>query len=112
MTFSQLQLIFRAHIRVIMLTLCVVVAGALLMAAVLPTVYKSSATLLVDVRSPDTVLGNSGLPFTSPAYMNTQSELAASGRVVERAITILKLEESETLKEMWGVGRQHDSSPG
>ena len=101
MTLSQLQLIFRAHIRVIMLTLCVVVAGALLMAAVLPTVYKASATLLVDVRSPDTVLGNSGLPFTSPAYMNTQSELVASGRVVEKAISILKLEDSETLREMW-----------
>ena len=101
MTLNQLQLIFRAHIRITLITLAAMVAGALLMTALLPTTYKARSTLVVDVRTPDSILGNSGLPFTSPAYMNTQAELASSVRTVELAITNLKLLEREELKTLW-----------
>ncbi|HEX4856390.1 MAG TPA: hypothetical protein VFV28_06220, partial [Limnobacter sp.] len=101
MTFNQLQLIFRAHLRITLLTLGLVVLGALLASFLLPTEYKADATLVVDVRSPDTVLGNSGLPFMSPAYMNTQAELVSSARVIEQAITSLKLEDNQDMKAQW-----------
>ncbi|MCR2745919.1 hypothetical protein [Limnobacter parvus] len=110
MTFNQLQLIFRAHLRITLTTLCVIVIGAVLAAALLPNEFKANATLVVDVRAPDTVLGNSGLPFTSPAYMNTQAELAASGRVIEQTISALKLEENAELKAKWEEGASETQS--
>lgn len=106
MTLNQLQLIFRAHLRVTFITVCIVLFAALLTNSLLPTAYKADATLVVDVRSPDAVLGNSGLPFTSPAYMNTQAELASSVRVIERAISDLKLEDDDTLKARWETAEQ------
>lgn len=101
MTFNQIRLIFNAHLRLILLTLCVVLAGALVTAALLPKEFKANATLIIDVRSPDSVFGNSGLPLTSPAYMNTQAEIASSGRVIRQAITSLKLTSDDALKVQW-----------
>lgn len=101
MTLNQLQLIFRAHLKVILITIALVVAGAVATTILLRDVYKASATLVVDVRSADSILGNSGLPLMSPGYMNTQAELASSRRVVEKAISTLKLEENEPMKAQW-----------
>ena len=75
MTFNQLQLIFRAHLQVIVIIMFVVLFGALVTAFLIPKSYTAKATLVIDVRSPDSVFGNSGLPLTSPAYMNTQAEI-------------------------------------
>lgn len=101
MTLNQLQLIFRAHLKVILITIALVVAGAVATTILLRDEYKASATLVVDVRSADSILGNSGLPLMSPGYMNTQAELASSRRVVEKAISTLKLEENEPMKAQW-----------
>lgn len=104
MTLNQLFLIFKAHLRIVLLTLVVVLVGAVVTAMVLPKQFKANATLIVDVRSPDSVFGNSGLPLTSPAYMNTQAEIASSGRVIRLAINSLELNKNETLKEEWEKG--------
>lgn len=101
MTFNQLLLIFRAHLKITLITLFLVVVGALAITVVMPDTYKANATLVVDVRTPDSILGNSGLPFMSPGYMNTQAELASSRRVVEQAVAALKLEENEEMKAQW-----------
>ena len=101
MTFNQLLLIFRAHLKITLATLLLVLAGALAVTVVLPNIYKANATLVVDVRTPDSILGNSGLPFMSPGYMNTQAEIASSRRVVEQAISALKLEENQEMKTQW-----------
>ncbi|WP_334119153.1 GumC family protein [Limnobacter sp.] len=103
MNLEQLLLIFKARIRVILLTFCIVVTGALVTSFLLPDEYKADATLVVDVRSPDAGLANAGLPFTSPAFMNTQAELAASGRVIEQTISLLDLQNNETLRAEWEI---------
>ncbi|HEX4918772.1 MAG TPA: hypothetical protein VFV43_12800 [Limnobacter sp.] len=101
MTANQLFLIFQARLNVVLATLALVTAGAVLMAWSTPNKYTASATLIVDVRSPDSVFGNAGLPLSSPAYMNTQSQLAMSARVVQLAITSLKLGENGILQDVW-----------
>ena len=101
MTFNQILLIFKAHLRIILTTLLTVLFGALVTAVLLPKSYTANATLVIDVRSPDSVFGNSGLPLTSPAYMNTQAEIATSRRVIEQTITTLKLSENAKLKKAW-----------
>lgn len=101
MTLNQLQLIFRAHLKITLITIVVVMAGALITTLMLRDVYKASATLVVDVRSADSILGSAGLPLMSPGYMNTQAELASSRRVIEQAISTLKLDVNQVMKAQW-----------
>lgn len=109
MTFNQLQLIFRAHLQVIMIITFVVLFGALVAAFLIPKSYTAKSTLVIDVRSPDSVFGNSGLPLTSPAYMNTQAEIVVSGRVIRQAIKTLKLNEDEDLRAQWETTDQEEN---
>jgi succinoglycan biosynthesis transport protein ExoP len=108
MTFNQLQLIFRAHLQVIAIIMFVVLLGAVVTALLIPKSYTSKATLVIDVRSPDSVFGNSGLPLTSPAYMNTQAEIVVSGRVIRQAIKTLKLNEDKELRALWEETEQKE----
>lgn len=101
MTLNQLFLIVRARLRLVVTVLLVITLSAIITAAFLPKLYTAQAKLLVDVRSADSVLGTPGLPFTSPAYMNTQAELITSARVVSLAIKQLKLKDNETLHAQW-----------
>ncbi|HEX4878292.1 MAG TPA: hypothetical protein VFV39_00475, partial [Limnobacter sp.] len=101
MTINQLLLIFQARLHVVLATLALVTAGAVLMAWSTPNKYTATATLIVDVRSPDSVFGNAGLPLSSPAYMNTQSQLAVSARVIQLAISNLKLSDNQLLQGLW-----------
>lgn len=110
MTLNQLFLIFQARLNVIVSTLLLVTLGALLMAWTTPSKYTATATLIVDVRSPDSVFGNAGLPLSSPAHMNTQSQLAVSARVIKLAISNLKLKEQEDLKKLWEKGASENQS--
>lgn len=105
MTFNQILLIFRAHLRIILTTLLLVLMAAMVTALTLPKLYKANATLIVDVRAPDSVFGNAGLPLTSPAYMNTQAEIAVSSRVAEQAVKLMKLSENDDLKARWDEAR-------
>ena len=109
MTFNQLQLIFRAHLQVIVIIMFVVLFGALVTAFLIPKSYTAKSTLVIDVRSPDSVFGNSGLPLTSPAYMNTQAEIVTSGRVIRQAIKTLKLEEDQELRALWETTDQEEN---
>lgn len=101
MTLNQLFLIFQARLNAVLLTLALVTAGALLTAWGTSHKYTATATLIVDVRAPDSVFGNAGLPLSSPAYMNTQSQLAVSARVVQLAIANLKLSDNQQLQALW-----------
>lgn len=101
MTFNQILLILRAHLRIILTTLLLVLVGAVVTALTLPKLYKANATLIIDVRAPDSVFGNAGLPLTSPAYMNTQAEIAVSSRVIQQAVKSMKLSENDALKAKW-----------
>ncbi|WP_414010769.1 GNVR domain-containing protein [Limnobacter sp.] len=108
MSINQIRLIFLAHLRVILITTSVIFLSALLTAALLPKAFNASATLIIDVRSPDSIFGSSGLPLTSPAYMNTQAELVTSGRVIRQAIKSLELTKNEELKSKWSKVDEKD----
>ncbi|HEY1057336.1 MAG TPA: GNVR domain-containing protein [Limnobacter sp.] len=108
MTLNQLILIVRARLRLVVTVLLTITLAAVITAAFLPKLYTAQAKLVVDVRSADSVLGAPGLPFTSPAYMNTQAELITSARVVDLAIKQLKLKDNAELHTQWersGSGR-------
>lgn len=110
MSLNQIRLIFIAHLRVILVISSVIVLSALLTAALLPKEFKASTTLIIDVRSPDSVFGNSGLPLTSPAYINTQAEIVTSGRVILQAIKSLDLINDAELKSKWTKTKYDDQN--
>ncbi|MFN4329826.1 MAG: GNVR domain-containing protein [Limnobacter sp.] len=101
MTLNQLMLIVRARLHLVLLTLLTVVVMAMLTASLMPKSYLAQSKLIVDMRSADSVLGSTGVPLTSPSYMNTQGELVSSSRVIHQAIEQLKLEDNDDLKALW-----------
>jgi chain length determinant protein EpsF len=74
-----------------------------------PKNYTATASVLVDVKSPDPVAGVMMHAMTVPSYMATQADLIQSDRVARRAIDLLGLMQNGELRQQWvdatdGVG--------
>ena len=63
--------------------------------------YEASATVLVDVKSPDPINGMLLVGMTTPAYMNTQVDLIGSETVARRVLRELDLKQSPRLQTAW-----------
>ena len=75
----------------------------------MPKKYTSSAQLLIDVKSPDPVIGMVLPAMMTPSYMATQVDLISSERVAIQVIRRLKMNESASMQKQWrdstdGVG--------
>lgn len=75
----------------------------------MPKRYTATATVLVDVRSPDPISGAMLHGLISPSYMNTQIDLLQNIAVAKRAVADLRWLEDATIKQRWieatgGVG--------
>ena len=103
MSFRQFILILQARSRLLMATLLLVVAATVVASVLLPKRYTSTASVVVDVRSPDPVSSNSSTLVTSPqpSYMPTQMEIAGSERVAQRVVKMLKLEQDPEMRGKW-----------
>lgn len=109
MSISQIYAILRARWGVLVSVFFGVVGIAILVCLLLPKKYTSVAELLVDVKSPDPVVGMVLPAMMSPSYMATQVDLISSERVAIQMIRRLKLNESAQMQEQWraatnGVG--------
>jgi polysaccharide biosynthesis transport protein len=109
MTLNQFLLVMRARWRAGLIALLLVVLGAVALSFVLPKRFASSASIMLDVRSPDPVAGMVMAGMMSPAYMATQVDLLSSERVMKRVIRGLKLNEASATRDQWltatgGVG--------
>lgn len=75
----------------------------------LPKKFTSSAALLIDVKSPDPMIGMVLPAMMTPSYMATQVDLITSERVAIQAIRRLKIQENPQMQAQWkeatgGVG--------
>ncbi len=87
------------------LTLGVITTGTLLW----PKTYTASASVVVDVRSPDPIAGMVLAGVASPSYLITQIDIMSSERVARKVISSLKLDQSTAMRDQWreqsgGVG--------
>ena len=102
MDLRQILIILAANYKVALVVLFVTLAVTLGITSLLPRKYTSSATVLVDSRSPDpvaNVMVHSGLmPQLS---MATQIDIVKSDRVARQVVKMLKLEENEEVKKQW-----------
>jgi len=101
MNFQQFLLILRARYKILMYTLLATVLTTLSVSLLLPKQYSATATVLVDVKSPDPV-GGIVLPAQMlPGYMATQIDIINSQKVTLKVVKTLRMAENPTAREQW-----------
>lgn len=101
MTLQQFLLILRARFWVVLLTFVFIVATTVGVSLWLPKRYTATASVVVDVKSPDPVSGLMLQGMVAPSYMATQVDIINSDRVAQRVVKLLKMEESESIRRQW-----------
>jgi succinoglycan biosynthesis transport protein ExoP len=101
MTIAQLLSILKARwisaIVVALLTIGATVAASLLM----PKSYTATASVVLDIRSPDPIVGMPMNGLASPSYMATQVDILTSERVAQRVVQKLRLTENPEMRTRW-----------
>lgn len=101
MSFSQLIAILKARWIVVTAIVALAFGAALALSLVLPKRYTSSAAVVIDVKSPDPVVGMVLPGMMTPSYLATQVDLLQSERVALRVIKALNLGSNAGLREDW-----------
>lgn len=101
MTFSQFLTILRARWKLMIGTLAAVMLLVLAVNLVAPRLYTASAAVVVDVKSPDPLVGMVLPGLMAPGYIATQLDVLESERVARGVIKLLHLDENAGLREQW-----------
>lgn len=110
MTLHQFFSILAARWKASLIVLLAAVGVAIVASLFLPKKYTATASVMLDVRSPDPIAGMALAGMMTPAYMATQVDLMSSERVARRAIQTLKLNDNAQTREQWiaATGGQGD----
>ena len=92
----QLLRIVRARYKVAVLVLVATVVATMAYSMALPKQYTATASVLVDVRSPDPIAA-----MFVPSSLATQVDVINSERVSRKVVKMLNLDESPGAKERW-----------
>jgi succinoglycan biosynthesis transport protein ExoP len=106
MTLQQFILILRARYKAALLALVVTVATTLIVSLLLPKQYTATATVVLDVKSPDQMSGMVLQGMMAPGYMATQVDIINSDRVAKAVVKLLRLEESPVVRQQWIDGTE------
>ena len=106
MSIHQFLLILRARYRVALMVLALALGLALSVSLALPSQYTAQTAVLVDLRTPDPVIGASMPGVVAPSYMATQVDIIGGERVAQRVVSMLKLDEEPVLLEAWKEATQ------
>lgn len=101
MTLQQFLLILRARYKVALLAFLVTVATTVVVSLIMPKQYTASATVVIDVKSPDPVSGLMLQGMMAPGYMATQIDIINSTRVAQDVVKLLKLDTNPTVQTQW-----------
>lgn len=101
MTLQQFLLILRARAGVALFTLLATVLTTLVVSLILPKQYTASTAVVIDVKSPDPIMGMVLPGMISPGYMATQADIINSDRVAQRVVALLQLDKNSEIREQW-----------
>lgn len=101
MTFGHVVAILRARWLSILMVVAAGVGLAIAASNLMKKQYTSSATVLIDVKSPDPINGLLMQGMMTPSYMNTQVDLIMSEPVARRAVRELGLLGSSKVIDEW-----------
>jgi succinoglycan biosynthesis transport protein ExoP len=96
MSVQQILLALHARYKIALLLLLATIAIALPLIQRLPKQYTATASLVVDVRSPDPVTA-----ILRPSNMATQEDIIKSDRVAQRVVDLLRLQDDAAAREQW-----------
>ena len=110
MTLQQFVDILRARWRLASLLFALTLGTAVGVSLLLPSKYTASAQVLVDMKSPDPVLGLLLPGQLTPGYMATQVDIITSQRVALNVVETLKIAENPQAIEQWRRATDGDGS--
>lgn len=99
MSFMQLLLVLRARIWTALTVFTLVVATAVVVSLALPKKYTATASVVIDVRSPDPIAGVVLPGLITSSYMATQVDILVSQKVAMRVVKALKLDQNEFARQ-------------
>jgi succinoglycan biosynthesis transport protein ExoP len=101
MSFNQLLTVLRARWALVLSIFLVVVALTVTGTLLMPKRYTATASVIIDIKSPDPIAGMVLPGLMAPGYIATQLDILQSDRVVRKVIKALKLDESPDLRQQW-----------
>ena len=101
MSLYQFLLILRARYRLVILVIVFAIAAAMAANWLLPKKYIAQTSVLIDVRTPDTVAGAGMSGFVSPSYIATQVDIIGGDLVAQRVVKMLKLDDDPNTRKEW-----------
>lgn len=101
MTLQQFLLILWARRKLMVSIFLVTVLTTLVVSLLLPKEYSASATVVIDVKSPDPIAGMVLPGLMAPGYMATQVDIINSDRVAQRVVRMLNMDQSPVIQEQW-----------
>jgi succinoglycan biosynthesis transport protein ExoP len=101
MSISQILAILRARWVVALSVMATVMTLTAIYDFIAPRKYTSSASIMVDVKSPDPVAGMVLPAMMTPSYMATLVDLLISERVALRVVRSLRLNQNPQLMQTW-----------
>ena len=101
MTPQLFLLILRARYKVALFTLLMIAVTTFVVTTKMPKQYASATAVVVDVKSPDPVVGVLLPGMIAPSYMATQLDIISSDRVARRVVKLLRLDEDQEWRDRW-----------
>lgn len=102
MSIEQFLVVLRARWLVLLLSVLALSALVLAVSLYLPKKYIATATVVVDIKNNDPILGSSlTQATTSASYLATQVGVIKSDRVARRVINSLGLTSNIQLRDIW-----------
>ncbi len=99
MDFNQFMLALSARRKAFALVLAATVVTAVVLSLILPKVYVSTTSLLVDARDEQTMSSAPMSMRMQTGYMQTQADLVQSARVAQKVARDLKLSQRPGMRE-------------
>ncbi len=101
MTVRQFISILLARWRIAAAVFLVCVAVSVAIAFLMPRKYTSTASVVIDVKSPDPIAGVVFPALMQPSYMATQVDIMESDRVAVRVVQALNMSENADMRAQW-----------
>jgi chain length determinant protein EpsF len=101
MTFAQLLSILKARWLSALVVLLLTVGTTIAVSLTMTKNYTATASVVLDVRSPDPIAGMPLGGLASPSYMATQVDILQSERVAQRVVQKLRLNENAEMRSRW-----------
>ncbi|HWP18613.1 MAG TPA: chain length determinant protein EpsF [Burkholderiaceae bacterium] len=99
MSLGQFISILLARWKIVLAVFVLTVGSVVAVSLLLPKKYTATASVVVDLRSPDPLVGM--VLGGTPSYANTQLQIVQSERVALRVVRNLKLADNPQTREQW-----------